>query len=277
MTCTFTPPRVPVILFVTLLVPAIGLAQRSGSTIDTGKIFEAIGVREGATVCEIGAGDGDLSIAAARAVGPEGRVYTSELGEGRVKALQKAVAASGLAHITVIEGDPVKTNFPDGVCDALFMRNVYHHFADPAAMNASISTALEPGGRLAIVDFSPPGKEAASAEDRDNDGMHGVTAESVSREMAQAGFEPVSSEHGDQRWFLVVVAKPSGRAARQAPTDPGSLAQSPRHYTERPHSHDPADATLVRHALPRADVSNSGAGSAGDAELCGVLRFRSIC
>lgn len=195
-------------MFVTLLVPGIGLAQRSASTIGAGKIFEAIGVREGATVCEIGAGDGDLSIAAARAVGPEGRVYTSELGESRVKTLQKEVAGSGLAHITVVEGDPVKTNFPDGACDALFMRNVYHHFADPAAMNASISTALKPGGRLAIIDFSPPGKEAGSAEDRDNDGTHGVTVESVSREMQDAGFEPVTSELGDRRWFMVVVAKP---------------------------------------------------------------------
>jgi tRNA A58 N-methylase Trm61 len=195
-------------LFVTLLVPGIGLAQRSGSRIDTGNIFEAIGVREGATVCEIGAGDGALSIAAARAVGPEGRVYTSELGESRLKALQKEVAGSGLAHITVVEGDPVKTNFPDAACDALFMRNVYHHFADPAAMNVSISTALKPGGRLAVVDFSPPGKEATRAEDRDNDGMHGVTVESVSREMAQAGFEPVSFEHGAERWFMVVVSKP---------------------------------------------------------------------
>lgn len=197
-------------MFVTLLVPGIGLAQRSGSTIDAGKIFEAIGVSEGVTVCEIGAGDGDLSIAAARAVGPQGRVYTSELGESRLKTLQKKVAGTGLAHITVVEGDPVKTNFPDGACDALFMRNVYHHFTDPAAMNASISTALKPGGRLAIIDFSPPRKEAEKAEDRDNDGTHGVTAESVSREMKDAGFEPVSSELGDQRWFMVVVAKPPG-------------------------------------------------------------------
>ena len=207
MTSTTLCRRACFPLLVTLLVTVVASAQRSGSTIATEKIFEALDVREGQTVCEIGAGSGELSIAAARLVGTGGRVYTSELGDDRVETLKERVADSGLAHITVVEGDPVKTNFPDAACDGLFVRNVYHHFADPAAMNASISTALKAGGRLAIVDFSPPGKEATSAPDRDNDGMHGVSAEAVSREMQEAGFEPVASEHGGQRWFMVVVAK----------------------------------------------------------------------
>jgi len=196
------------LLFVTLFIPAAPSAQRSGSSIATEQIFEAIGVREAATVCEIGAGDGDLSIAAARAVGPNGRVYTSELGESRVNTLRERVSKSDLAQITVVAGDAAKTNFPDAACDALFMRNVYHHFAEPAVMNTSIAAALKPGGRLAVVDFAPPSKEAERAADRDQDGMHGVSAESVARELQEAGFEPVSSESGTQRWFMVVGARP---------------------------------------------------------------------
>jgi SAM-dependent methyltransferase len=196
------------LLLVTLLVPAAAFAQRSGSTISNDAIFAAAGVHEGATVCEIGAGDGALSIAAARVVGAGGRIYTSELGEGRVKTLQDKAAESGLAPIIVIAGDEGKTNFPDGACDALFMRNVYHHFADPAVMNASIWNAVKPGGRVAIVDFTPPGEEATRPADRDKDGMHGVSPESVSREMKDAGFETLSSELGTQRWFMVVVSKP---------------------------------------------------------------------
>jgi SAM-dependent methyltransferase len=195
------------LLLVTLLIPIA--AQQSGSTIPTERIFEAIGVREGVTVCEVGAGDGELSLAAARAVGPNGRVYTSELGDERLKALRAKVADSGLAQITVVAGDPVKTNFPDAGCDAIFMRNVYHHFADPAVMNASIAASLRPGGRLAVVDFTPPDTEASRAADRSKDGSHGVSPESVTRELAGAGFDKVSSELGDRRWFMVVVAKPA--------------------------------------------------------------------
>ena len=196
-------------LFVTLLVPAVVPGQRSGSTIPNQKIFEAIGARPGATVCEMGAGDGDLSIEVAKIVGNSGRVYTSELGEDRVKALRERAEASGLRQIMVMAGDALKTNFPAGACDALFMRNVYHHFADPAAINASILTSLAPGGRVAVVDFMPTGKEASAPAERGRNGTHGVMPETVARELQDAGLEVVASEQGDARWFMVVARRAS--------------------------------------------------------------------
>jgi ubiquinone/menaquinone biosynthesis C-methylase UbiE len=201
-------------LFVTLFVPAAFVpaalfAQRSGSTIGDARILDALGAREGATICEIGAGSGDLSIAAARQVGSGGRVYTSELGDARVDTLKRHVADSKLPQISVVAGDATQTNFPDGACDAVFMRNVYHHFADPPAMNASIAAALKPGGRLVVVDFAPPGDEASQPADRDEDGKHGIKADTLARELREAGFQPVSSEQGSGRWYLIAVAKPA--------------------------------------------------------------------
>jgi predicted methyltransferase len=219
--------RPTIAALVLAFVPASATAQQSGSALPPAKIFEAIGVKEGITVCEIGAGDGELAIEAARLVGPQGRIYASELGEERVKKLQEKVAATELAQITVVTGDPVKTNFPDATCDALFMRNVYHHFADPTAMNASILAALKPGARYAVVDFTPPDKEAPTPADRSKDGMHGVKPDTVAAEMKSAGFEPVSSDMGSNRWFMVVSAKASqdggsGRGFRTKVQDGGS-------------------------------------------------------
>lgn len=203
-------PRGSLTLIISLLaVPAFLPAQRSGSALPAERVFQAIGLQPGSTACEVGAGNGDLSIAAARAVGSTGRVYSSELGEAHLKTLREKAAASGLGNITVVAGDVTKTNFPDSACDAVFLRDVYHHFTDPAAIDAAILAAVKPGGRVAVVDFTPPGKEAARPEDRAKDGMHGVSAESVSREMEEAGFEVVSSEQPAQRWFMVVLAKPA--------------------------------------------------------------------
>jgi predicted methyltransferase len=196
-------------LLITSFGPASALAQRSGSRVSTDEIFAALGLREGITVCEMGAGDGDLTLAAARIVGPGGRVYTSELGDERLRALRERVAESTLAQVTVVPGDPGKTNFPAGACDALFMRNVYHHFADPAAMNASIAASLKPGGRLAVVDFSPADSEAPRPGDRDEDGTHGVRAETLTRELQQAGFEEVSTAQAEDRWYMVVATRPT--------------------------------------------------------------------
>lgn len=203
--------RVLVTLFVIAAVPAAVLvAQRcNAGTVATEKIFEAIGIKEGMTICEMGAGDGELTLAAARAAGTGGHVYTSELGEDRIKALAEKVKGSGLAQVTVVPGDPLKTNFPEGVCDALFMRNVYHHFADPASMNKSILTSVKPGARVAVVDFGPPDKEAPTPAERGKDGIHGVKQETLIRELKDAGFEPVSAEAAEQRWFMVVVQRPT--------------------------------------------------------------------
>ena len=184
-------------------------AQRAGNALRTDRIFEAIALHPGATVCEIGAGRGDLSIEAASAVGPAGRVFASELGEEHLKTLRDRIAQSGKENITVVTGDSTKTNFPDGGCDALFLRDVYHHFTSPSAMDAAIFAAIKPGGRAAIVDFTPPGKEAPRPEDRAKDGMHGVTSETVSLEMKEAGFDVVASKDSSQRWFMVVFTKPA--------------------------------------------------------------------
>jgi ubiquinone/menaquinone biosynthesis C-methylase UbiE len=193
---------------VTLVVTGVVAAQQAGSTISTARIFESLSLAEGMTVCEMGAGDGELSIAAAKAVGPGGRVYTSELGDDRLKTLRERVQRSGLSNISVVAGDPAKTNFPDGGCDALFMRNVYHHFIDPPAINASLFASVKPGGRVSVVDFTPPGKEAERPAGRASDGMHGIASETLASELKAAGFEPVASEAGAQRWFMVVVARP---------------------------------------------------------------------
>ena len=63
------------------------------------------------------------------------------------------------------------------------MHNVYHHFDDPAAMNESIFQSLEPDARVAIIDFVNHAREAEESKDRDNERTHGVTADSVAREL----------------------------------------------------------------------------------------------
>ena len=205
-----TVTRYTVVNLVLIVVATVALAaQRSAAPTDLPpeKIFAALGVREGMTIGEIGAGDGGLTIAVAKLVGTTGKVYTSELGDERVGSLEKAVKNSELAHITVVAGDPNETKFPEGCCDAIFMRNVYHHFADPAVMNASIVRSLKPGARLAVIDFTPP-KEAEQPADRGKDGMHGVTPDSVARELKAVGLTIVDTVAGKDRWFMVVAAKP---------------------------------------------------------------------
>jgi len=193
-----------------LLTLTVSAAQSPRASLDSSRIFEALAIERGQTVGEIGAGGGELTLEVARHVGTDGKVLTSELGANRLSGLQRAVKSSGQPQITVVDGEPNKKNFPDSCCDAIFMRNVYHHFADPRAMNASIFRSLKPGGRVAVVDFEPGrGRpEATRPQDRADNDSHGTTPASVARELEEAGFEVIRTDPGAARWFMVVARKP---------------------------------------------------------------------
>jgi predicted methyltransferase len=192
---------------IAILVAPVALAQNNAS--DTAKLIEVLQLQPGNAVAEIGAGGGELTIAIAKHVGTNGRVYTSELGAERLTKLRNAVEKSGAANVQVIDGHEAHANLPEGCCNAVFMRNVYHHFADPKVMNASLFRALAPGGRIAVIDFAPRTKApVAPPGKRGDDAAHGVSVDVVSDELKAAGFQIAATEDRGERWFLVVGAKP---------------------------------------------------------------------
>jgi ubiquinone/menaquinone biosynthesis C-methylase UbiE len=207
------PPARFVARFVTAVACAIAsaaLVAQSGNdnTADVDRLIKALDIHAGTVVGEIGAGDGALSVAIGKAVGDAGRVFSNELGNDRLTAIGKAVDEAGLKNVTTIDGAESDTGFTDECCDAIFMRDVYHHFSDPAAMNASIYRSLKPGGRLAILDFGPPpGGESAEPAGRARDGHHGITAPTLERELRAAGFEIVSTSEWPFRSFMIVARR----------------------------------------------------------------------
>lgn len=175
---------------------------------DVAWLIDVLELSESSIVADVGAGDGDLSIALAKHV-TSGKVYSSELGTSRVERLRRNIESASVSNVTVIEGDPRVTNLPEACCNALFVRNVYHHFDDPASMNRSIWKSLKPGGRIAVIDFEPRGSESDDPEGRDEGDRHGVTVNTVVEELRQAGFRLISSEEKQSnRDIYVVMEKP---------------------------------------------------------------------
>jgi ubiquinone/menaquinone biosynthesis C-methylase UbiE len=206
-----TKSRVSTSLITLCLLALSCTADAQNNAADAAKLIDVLQLKPGSVVAEIGAGGGELTIALAKHVGASGRVYSNELGEDRVQRLRTAVEKGGVSNVEIVAGHESRANLPDGCCDAIFMRNVYHHFGDPAAMHASFLRALKPGGRIAVIDFRP-GKAAAIATPgkRGEDGSHGVSAEVVAQELKAAGFDIIVSEEPGERSILVVGAKPVG-------------------------------------------------------------------
>jgi predicted methyltransferase len=192
-----------------VLAGVASAASAQDNAADAATLISELKLAPGSVAAEIGAGGGELTVAIARHVGPGGRVISTELGADRVQRLRQA-AEKGADNITVIEGHENRTNLPDACCDAVFLRNVYHHFGDPPAMNGSILRALKPGGRVAVIDFPPRNNRAtAPPGKRGEDASHGVSAAAFAAELEAAGFQIVKSEERPSRWFIVVGAKPA--------------------------------------------------------------------
>jgi ubiquinone/menaquinone biosynthesis C-methylase UbiE len=201
--------RRPLIVAVALLILSTASAGTQNRADDEQRLIESLHLVTGSVVAEIGAGDGALTLGIARHVGASGRVFTSELGAERLRVLREAVEKSKLSQVEVVEAHPMQTNLPDACCDAILMRDVYHHFGDPAAMNASLLAALRSGGRLAVIDFEPPpGGESATPDGRTKDGHHGVGRRTVADELKAAGFVALVTTGIQDRRFMVVGQKP---------------------------------------------------------------------
>ena len=146
------------------------------------RLRQAMSLKQGMTVADVGAGKGQLTLALAREVGPTGRVFATEIDAARLQRLREA----RLGNVTVVEAGNDKTGLPAECCDAVVLRRVYHHLSDPAAVNASLLQALRPGGALVVIDFPPPFFWTR--------GSLGVPAEDVIEELKRGRFELVRVE-----------------------------------------------------------------------------------
>jgi len=194
-----------------LLVAAIGSAagfQAARDAADAAKLTEVLEIRAGASVADVGAGGGLLVPPMSRHVGPAGRVYATDISSESIAELKKLVAEQSLQNVTVVEGGAAQTNLPEACCDAIFMRLVYHHFGDPAAMNASLLRSLRPGGRLAVLDFMPASKATAPPGKRGEGDSHGVMPATVIEELKAAGFTDVHEISWPEPTVAVIARRP---------------------------------------------------------------------
>jgi ubiquinone/menaquinone biosynthesis C-methylase UbiE len=177
------------------------------------ELVKLLALKPGMAVADVGAGFGAWTVRFARVLGDSGRVYATDIGAAQLSALRDYVKKEGLTNVTVIEGAADTTNLPALCCDAILVRDAYHHFTQPEAMVKSLTAALKPGGQLAIIDFPPRAKSTVPDGVPANRRGHGVPPEVVEQEVGAllkhvetmpkwaAGGEPASL-------FLVLFRKP---------------------------------------------------------------------
>jgi precorrin-6B methylase 2 len=165
---------------------ALTEAQIKSAEVEIPQLVEALGLKPGMTGADVGAGFGAWTTRLSRWLGPSGRVYATDLGAAQLAQLRQSVEKEKLTNVTVLEGAPASTNLPAACCDAILIRDAYHHLTDPDAMVRSLAASLKPGGRLAVIDFPPRPNSEVPAGVRANRRGHGVPPEIVQSEVGAA-------------------------------------------------------------------------------------------
>jgi predicted methyltransferase len=192
---------------------ALTEGQIKSAELEIPQLVDVLGLKPGMTVADVGAGFGAWTTRLSRWIGPAGRVYASDIGAPQLAQLRQSVEKEKLTNVTVIEGAVASTNLPAGCCDAILIRDAYHHLTDPDAIVRSFAAALKPGGRLAVVDFPPRPNSEVPAGVRANRAGHGVPPEIVEKEVSAAGLTHVrtapawSPKSEPANLFLVLFRK----------------------------------------------------------------------
>ncbi|HSL20534.1 MAG TPA: methyltransferase domain-containing protein [Vicinamibacterales bacterium] len=161
---------------------ALTEAHLKSAEIEIPKLVDLLAIKPGTTVADVGAGFGAWTMALSKVVGANGRVYATEIGAAQLAALREAVERERLTNVTVVEATAANVNLPPACCDAILIRDVYHHVTNPEQMVRGVTAALKPGGRLAVMDFPPRANSEVPKGVPANRRGHGVPAEIVESE-----------------------------------------------------------------------------------------------
>lgn len=115
--------------------------------------LDAIGIRTGMTVADVGAGTGYMSLRMARRVGGSGKVYANDLQPEMLQKLRSNSQREKLSNVETVLGTETDPRLPSNAIDLVLLVDVYHEFSHPQAMLDKIRESLKPDGRLVLLEY----------------------------------------------------------------------------------------------------------------------------
>jgi SAM-dependent methyltransferase len=159
------------------------------------EILDTLQLAQMARVADIGAGTGYFSVRIAKRV-PNGKVFAVDIEPDMVRYLGERAHHEHLHVLQPVLASANSPNLPEAVDVALIV-DTYHHIDDRVAYFSRLKSSLQPGGRLAIVDFKMDAPEGPPAAIR-------IPPEKVIAELEQAGYALVAKHDFLPRQYFLV-------------------------------------------------------------------------
>ena len=164
-------------------------------------IMDALGIYDGSSVADLGAGGGWFTVRLARRVGPRGRVYAEDIQKPMIEAMDRRMQREGLHNVTMVLGTTEDPKLAPKSVDAVLIVGSYAEFERPVELLTNVRASLKPNGRLGIVDFRKDGYgPGPPLEDRPD-------PEIVIKEAQAAGLRLISRDTQLPFQFLLVFGR----------------------------------------------------------------------
>jgi SAM-dependent methyltransferase len=119
-------------------------------------LVDAIDPRAGERLLELAAGPGETGFLAARRLGPEGRLLSTDQSPEMVEVAKRRASELGLTNVEFAVADAQQLELEPGSFDAALCRWGYMLMADPDRAMRRTRAALHDGGRLALATWDSP-------------------------------------------------------------------------------------------------------------------------
>ena len=160
-------------------------------------------IPKGASVADIGAGSGFMTVRLAARVGPTGRVFANDVQPQMLNILARRLSDSKITNVTLIEGTIDDPKLPQASVDLEIMVDVYHELSQPQAMLRHLREALKPGGRLVLLEYR---KEDPTVPIKPE---HKMSVAEAKMEVEAEGFTLAKVDEAlPRQHILIFVAKP---------------------------------------------------------------------
>jgi predicted methyltransferase len=134
------------------IAATLGSAERD-ATERPQELVDAMALKPGMTVADIGTGVGYMLPYLSRAVGLSGHVLAEDIFDDFLAAAKERADQQKLANVAFIKGTETDPHLAAGSVDVILALDSYHHYNYPEKMLAAFHQALRDGGRLIVVEY----------------------------------------------------------------------------------------------------------------------------